>query len=116
MSRNAASLLRIILIILLGAVIVAYSIFQAWKLISGPIITIYSPRNGATFTEALVSVEGTAKNVAYLNLDDRPIFTDQNGYFKENILLSPGYNIIKLDGRDKFKKHTEKRIEVILKE
>jgi hypothetical protein len=116
MTRSAISILRISLIILLGLVVAGYSIFQAWKLISGPIIDIYSPMNGSTYTEALIEVEGRAKNISYLNLNDRPIFTDKSGYFKEKILLSPGYNIIKLDARDKFKKYTEKQLEVILKE
>ena len=46
----------------------------------------------------------------------RAIFTDKAGYFKEKFLLSPGLNTIKIDGRDKFKRRTEKRLEVILKE
>ena len=97
-------------------VIVGYSIFQAWKLISGPIIDIYTPQNGATYSQTLIEIEGRARNISYLNLNDRPIFTDKNGYFKEKLLLSPGYNIIKLDAKDKFKNYTEKRLEVILKE
>lgn len=116
MNRNAISILRISLITLFGLIIISYSIFQAWKLLSGPIIDVYNPQNGATFSQALIEVEGRAKNIAYLNLNDRPIFTDKSGYFKEKILLSPGYNIIKLDARDKFKKYTERKIELILKE
>ncbi len=97
-------------------VIVGYSIFQAWKLISGPIIDIYTPQNGATYSQTLIEIEGRARNISYLNLNDRPIFTNKNGYFKEKLLLSPGYNIIKLDAKDKFKNYTEKRLEIILKE
>ena len=116
MNRNAIYVLRVVLISLLVAVIAGYSIFQAWKLISGPIIDVYSPQNGATYSQALIEIEGRARNIAYLNLNDRPIFTDKDGYFKEKLLLLPGYNIIKLDAEDKFKKSTEKRLEIILKE
>ena len=116
MNRNAASLLRISLISLLGLVIVGYSLFQAKKLISGPIIDVFSPQNGATYSQTLIEVVGRAQNAAYLNLDDRPIFTDKDGKFSEKLLLSPGYNIIKLDAHDKFKKYTEKKLQVILKE
>jgi hypothetical protein len=116
MTRNALSVVRIVVIVLLVLIIVGYSIFQASKIISGPIIEIYSPNNGSTYNQALIEVTGIAKNAAYINLDDRPIFTDKKGYFNEKLLLSPGYNVIKLDARDKFKKYTEKRIEVILKE
>ncbi len=116
MTRNALSVLRISLIVALVLVIVGYSGFQASKIISGPVIEVYSPMNGSTYNQTLIEVEGKARNIAYLNLNDRPIFTDKEGYFKEKILLSQGYNVIKLDARDKFKKYTEKRIEVILKE
>ena len=116
MNRNATSLLRITLFSILGMVIVGYSIFQAWKLISGPIIDIYTPQNGATYSQTLIEIEGRARNISYLNLNDRPIFTDKNGYFKEKLLLSPGYNIIKLDAKDKFKNYTKKGLEIILKE
>ncbi len=116
MSRNALSTLRIALLLLLGLVILGYSLFQAQKLITGPVIEIYSPQNGSTVNGALVEIEGRAYNISYLNLDDRPIFTDKNGYFKETLLLSPGFNIIKLDAHDKFKKYTEKQLKIILKE
>ena len=116
MNRNATTKLRIGLLVLLGTIIVGYSLFQAQKLISGPIIDIYTPTNGATYNQTLIQIEGRARNVAYLNLDDRPIFTDKDGYFKEKLLLSPGYNVIKIDARDKFKAYTEKKLEIILKE
>ena len=116
MNRNAISILRITLISLLALIIIGYSIFQAQKLIIGPVIDIYTPQNGATYSQTLIEIYGRAFNTAYINLNGRKIFTDQNGYFKEKLLLSPGYNIIKLDAVDKFKKYTEKTLEVVLKE
>ncbi len=113
--RNA-TIIRKVLIFSLFFIIVIYSLFQAQKLISGPSIEIYSPKDGSTYSQTLIEVEGRAKNIAYLNMNDKAIFTDKNGYFKEKFLLSPGYNVIKLDARDKFKKYTEKKLELILKE
>lgn len=116
MNRNAISLLKIGSLVLLGTLIVGYSALQAWKLLTGPVIDIYTPQNGAVYESTLIEIDGRARNVSYLNLNDRKIFTDTNGYFSEKLLLSPGYNIIKLDARDKFGTHTEKRLELILKE
>ncbi len=116
MNRNAISIVRTSSLVLLIIVLIGYSIFQAQKLIRGPIVDIYTPQNGATYSQTLIEVTGRAQNIAYLNLNDRPIFTDKNGNFSEKLLLSPGYNIIKLDARDKFKNYTEKRLEIILKE
>jgi hypothetical protein len=116
MNRSAKSILRIGTISLLGIIIVGYSLFQAQKLIVGPVIEVHTPQNGATYNQTLIEIEGRARNTAHLNLNGKKIFTDQEGYFKEKLLLSPGYNIIKLDAVDKFKKYTEKTLELILKE
>ncbi len=109
-------IIRKSLLFLLFIIIVAYSLFQAQKLVSGPQIEIYSPKNGSTYSQTLIEIEGRVKNVSYINMNDKAIFTDKTGYFKEKFLLSPGYNVIKLDARDKFKKYTEKKLEIILKE
>lgn len=113
--RNA-TIIRKVLLFGLFFIIALYSLFQAQKLINGPKIEVFSPQNGATYSQTLIEVEGRATNIAYLNMNDKPIFTDKNGYFKEKFLLSPGYNVIKLDAQDKFKKYTEKRLQIILKE
>lgn len=113
--RNA-TIIRRVLLFSLFLIVGSYSLFQAQKLIDGPKIKIYSPLSGSTFNQTLIEIEGRATNIAYLNMNDKAIFTDKNGYFKEKFLLSPGYNVIKLDARDKFKKYTEKKLELILKE
>lgn len=116
MSQNTAKTARIVVLSVLGAIILLYSAFQSYKIIEGPIIDIYTPQNGATYNQTLIEITGRAKNVAYINLNDRQMFTDKDGYFSEKFLLSPGYNIIKLDAKDKFGKSTEKKLEIILKE
>ncbi len=116
MSRSAVSLIKVGSLSFLFLIIISYSVFQASKIIMGPKINLTSPENGMTFSNALIEIEGTAKNISYLNLNGRPIFTDKNGRFNEKFLLSPGYNIIKLDARDKFKNYTEKTLELVLKE
>ncbi len=113
--RNAI-IIRKSLLISLFIIILGYSIFQAQKIIKGPSIEIFSPKTGTTYSQTLIEVEGVAKNVAYLNMNGRAIFTDKTGYFKEKFLLSPGYNVIKLDAQDKFKKYTEEKLEIVLKE
>ena len=114
--QNTSNTIRILSIVVLLIVVIVYSIFQAYKLISGPIIDVYTPQNGAVYSQTLIEIQGRARNIAYINLNDRKMFTDKDGYFSEKFLLSPGYNIIKLDAKDKFGKYTEKKLEIILKE
>lgn len=114
--RNATSLIRLLLITILALVIVGYSSLQAYKLVSGPVIEIYTPLGGSVYHQTLIEIEGQASNIAYINMNDKQIFTNKDGYFKEKILLSPGYNIIRFDARDKFGSFTEEKLELVLKE
>lgn len=109
-NRNAKRGLFVFVIIAL----VAYGLFQSKKLIEGPQITIFEPQNGATLTGDLVTIRGVAKNIAYIWLDDTPIFVDNNGQFDEQLVVPVGYSTIKVSAQDKFGKKTEQLIRVEL--
>jgi Glucodextranase, domain B len=94
--------------------LVAYGLFQSKKLIEGPQITIFEPQNGATLTGDLVTIRGVAKNIAYIWLDDTPIFVDNNGQFDEQLVVPQGYSTIKVSAQDKFGKKTQELIRVEL--
>lgn len=96
--------------------ILGYSFYQSRNLLIGPVITVSEPKNGATVPEQLVKIAGIAKNINKITLDDRPIYVDEVGVFTEKLLLSDGYNIIKISAWDKFSKKTEKTIELVYKE
>ena len=64
----------------------------------------------------MIKIAGAAKNIKSISLDDRPIFIDEAGSFSEKLLLSNGYNVIKISAWDKFNKKTDKLIEVVYKE
>jgi hypothetical protein len=106
---------RLGLISLFAAGIIGYALFQTRNLIQGPIIKIHSPVNGSSLTKSFVEIEGAAKNISYINLNDRQIFTDESGAFSERLLLSYGYNIITLRARDKFGREVEKTLELVYK-
>lgn len=101
-------------IVILSIVIlfIFYGIFESFKLITGPRVTIVTPENGATLETNSVSIEGTAKNVSFISLNDRKIFVDDNGNFKEKLLLPYGYTIIKISAEDRFGEKIEKKIEL----
>ncbi|TSC61865.1 MAG: Uncharacterized protein G01um101448_1016 [Parcubacteria group bacterium Gr01-1014_48] len=86
---------------------------QTRGLLTGVSILIESPENGALLHEPLLTVKGTAKKVAFISLNGRQIFTDENGLFEESLLLAPGYTIITLSAEDTFKRTVQKQIEVV---
>lgn len=104
------------IVILAVVFVVGYALFQARKIVSGPSIKVETPQNGQIVHENPIEVTGIAKNINSISLDDRAIFIDEKGVFREKLLLYPGYNIIEIDAKDRFGKKTTKMIEVVLQE
>ncbi|HZS43138.1 MAG TPA: hypothetical protein VFA52_02885 [Candidatus Paceibacterota bacterium] len=112
MQRDAKHLFRTSVVVLLFIIILSYAFFQARKILEGPEIIINNPKNGQTVTDSFLSIDGVAKNINAISLDDRPIFIDEAGNFHEKLLLYPGYNIMKFEARDKFGKDKIVMLEV----
>jgi hypothetical protein len=82
-----------------------YILFQARFLIAGPQITLIN--EAATLqNERVISLEGTAYNITHLWLNDRTIFTDESGHFKEALVLENGYTIATLRAKDRYGRET----------
>ena len=97
-------------------IIFGYSFYQSRNIFTGPTITVNEPKNGSTVSEQMIKISGIVKNIKKISLNDRPIYIDEAGAFSERLLLSEGYNILKVSAWDKFNKKTEKLIEVVYKE
>ena len=107
-------MLRVLIVIIFVLVISGYSLFQAHNILSGPQIALASTvTSGAVVGQQAIDISGKAKNISFISLDDRPIYIDESGNFKEKLLLYPGYNIIRLYARDKFGAETEKKVELV---
>ena len=103
-----------VLFFIVLVVILLYGLFQARNLILGPVIVVKTPLNGTTTTEKVLKIEGNARNIAFIRLNGRQIFVDDLGAFREELILSSGYNIITLNATDKFGRSTKKVLEIIL--
>ncbi|MDB5266866.1 MAG: seg [Parcubacteria group bacterium] len=97
----------------LFVLLVAYTLFQARFLILGPHLRVDTPIDGATTPTPVVRITGNAQNIAYISLNDRPIFIDAKGNFSEKLIAAPGLDIITLRARDRFGRSTEKEIRVV---
>ena len=104
-----------ILFALFFLIILSYGYYRIRDIAHGPDVMIDFPAHGARLLEPLIEIRGTTKKISVLTLNDRPIFTDEKGHFKEKILLSYGLNIIKVTGKDRYERKTERIIEVIYK-
>ena len=98
-----------IVIILVGGII-GYSGFAAKRVFEGPGITLLSPTSGAILDTSLVDIAGSTRNAASLTLNGRLIPVDTTGRFREQLLLSYGYNIIELVATDRAGKTIKKTV------
>ena len=113
MNSDARYYIKISLFSLLFIAIIGYGLFTSRHLIEGPIVTIDSPKDGATETSPLVEIDGTAQNITFISLDDRQIYIDENGHFSEKLLLQPGYSIIKIYAKDRFGRSTTQELGLV---
>lgn len=99
-------ILKIVGTIIAIGLFTTYLIFQARFLIAGPKLSldIEPPVNNTT---RVVELSGNATNITHLWLNDRPIFTDEKGHFKEALILENGYTITTLRARDRYGRETE---------
>ena len=105
--------IRRFIIFLSFFLIILYGIFNARNLILGPSIEIFTPPSAETETlNNIITLKGKVENMTFLSLNERLIFADTNGIFEEQLLLSPGFNIITIKARDRFKKEAQKTIKV----
>ena len=106
---------KYIILILLFILLIAYSLYQARALLTGPQIWVENPQNGHTVNDPLIIVEGTSKNIAWISLNDHQIFTDEEGRWSEKLLVSPGLSIMTINARDRFGREIKKNVQVVLK-
>ena len=79
-------------------------------------LTILSPENGVSLSDNMAEVRGESKNLNFISLNDRQIFVDDKGSFKEKILLYPGENTFRIFGKDKFGREITQYIRVVAPE
>ncbi len=85
-------------------VVIGYGGMEALPLISGPSISVVSPRNDETSQSGIVTIDGKASRAAQLTLDGTPILYDQNGSFSSTVTLPRGGSILTLVATDPFGK------------
>jgi len=100
MHTNAKKLLSRTAIGIFVIVVIVYALYQARGILSGPQITLERPADGITATTSLITVSGNITRASSVFLNDKAIYLDLGGRFREELLLSAGYNIIEVRAED----------------
>lgn len=60
-----------------------------------------------------VTVKGQVLHIQDVSINGRPIQIDTSGNFSEPLLLFPGYNVAVISAKDRFKRITEYKLELV---
>lgn len=85
--------------------VLIYITFQARFLIIGPQIVL-AKHPDLRQNERQIFLVGAAHNISRLWLNDRPIYTDAEGNFKEALVLENGYTVATLRAEDRYGRET----------
>lgn len=96
------------------AIVIGYSYFVLDDFIRGPRIVILSPENGFSTTTPVIIISGKAIHTNNLTVNDAPTPVDLGGNFSSQLILSPGYNIMKVVAKDNYARTEEKTLEIVL--
>lgn len=102
------------LLIVIFVLLTSYVLYQARAILVGPQIWVENPKDGQVVESPLIIATGRAKNIAWISLNDRQIFTDKDGLWSEKLLVSPGLSIMTVKARDRFGRKTEKEVRIVL--
>ena len=98
-------------VVLVVLVILSHGFFEGRKLLEGPNIVIEMPRNGSATSSAVV-IAGTADNISFLTINDKPSYTDEGGRFSETLSLPAGYTILTVAAVDRFGRRESKSVAI----
>ncbi|HAS84650.1 MAG TPA: hypothetical protein DCS23_01050 [Candidatus Yonathbacteria bacterium] len=98
------------------AIVIGYSYFVLDDYIRGPRIIIESPLNGYSTTTPAIVITGRGVHTNNLSVNGAQTPVDLEGNFRAQLILAPGYNIIKVTAKDNYERTVEKTLEINLLE
>ncbi len=96
-----ATVLKFCFGLLLGVLILGYTLFQARNLLMGPSLVLTNEPDQVQTSRTII-LEGVAKNIVAISVNGREIHTDETGVFSEELVLESGYTIMTLRAEDRY--------------
>lgn len=97
------------------AVIAVFSVvfYNTKDLFLGAPLSINTVPDGATVTDSFLPISGSAKHYSSVEINGRAIGLDKNGKFADGVVLSPGYNVVEINEKDRFGKEKRKMFHLV---
>jgi hypothetical protein len=104
------------LIFLVSVVLTAgYLLYQGRGVIFSPSLKVFTPENGSVFENSSVLVAGKSLPGIIVWVAGKEIRTDENGFFKETLILQPGYHSLGVYVIDDFGSRTKEVLQIVVK-
>lgn len=94
-------------------IIVIYAVSRSLNYARGPIIFVSEPSNWASIASSTTLIVGHVDRVRTIALNGHPITIDEQGNFKETIIIFSGMNTITLAAQDQFGRTTSTTLTLV---
>lgn len=91
--------------------VILYAFYEAHGILFGPSIEVSG--RAMIVHQPYIEINGTAERIASLSMNGADIPVTETGAFNAPYVLSPGYNKIVLEAKDKYGKATSRTIEIV---
>jgi len=106
-------LIKIIIIAVVAIIIIFYAIWRSLAYARGPKIDLAGPVNGAVISSHTVDVVGMIERAHNLTVNGGTVPIDEQGNFKQTLVVFPGINKLTLRATDQFDRNTETDIVIV---
>jgi len=100
---------------ILFLLVVGYLAYQLHFLISPPSLTVFEPAPDSIAESSILIVRGEAEMSAKLTINGQMVYVDKDGGFKQEVTLSQGLNVIRVEAANRFGKTNSVVRQVMLK-
>jgi len=106
-------LIKIAIIAVVAIIVISYAIWGSLNYARGPKIDITEPANGAVISTPTMDIVGTIERAHNLTINGGAVPIDEQGNFKQTIVVFPGINHLTLRATDQFDRNTETDIVIV---
>ena len=106
-------LIKIAIIAVVAIIIIAYAVARSLTYARGPKIDLAAPASGAVISSLTVDLVGMIERAHNLTINGGAVPIDEQGNFKQTIVVFPGINKLTLRATDQFDRNTETDIVIV---
>lgn len=88
-------------------------IFNMKDVLFGAPIAVHTASDGSSVSDVVLPVSGTTSHAKLVTINGRSVSVDRTGAFADEVILSPGYNVVEVAVVDRFGKEKTKTLHIV---